>query len=45
MMNNSFELAGIRKTEAVIPKSKKKWYEGKPVVSAAILILIILGCM
>ena len=45
MTNNSFELAGIRKTETVISKSKKKWYEGKPVVSAVILILIILGCL
>ena len=45
MMNHSFELAGIRKTETVISKSKKKWYEGKPVVSAVILILIILGCL
>ena len=45
MTNNSFKLAGIRKTETVISKSKKKWYEGKPVVSAVILILIILGCL
>ena len=45
MTNNLFELAGNRKTETVIPKSKKKWYKGKPVVSAAILILIILGCL
>jgi peptide/nickel transport system permease protein len=45
MTNHLFELAGIRKTETVISKSKKKWYEGKPVVSAVILILIILGCL
>ena len=45
MTNHSFELAGIRKTETVISKSKEKWYEGKPVVSAVILILIILGCL
>ncbi len=45
MTNHSFELAGIRKTETVIPKSKKKWYQGKPVVSAVILILIVLGCL
>ena len=44
MTNHLFELAGNRKTETVIPKSKKKWYQGKPVVSAAILILIVLGC-
>lgn len=45
MTNHLFELAENRKTEIVIPKSKKKWYEGKPVVSAVILILIILGCL
>ena len=31
MTNHLFELAGNRKTETVIPKSKKKWYQGKPV--------------
>ena len=45
MTNHLFELAGNRKTETVIPKSKKKRYQGKPVVSAAILIFIILGCL
>ena len=45
MTNHLFELAGNRKTETVIPKSKKKWYQGKQVVSAAILILIVLGCL
>lgn len=45
MTKHLFELAGNRKTEIVIPKSKKKWYKGKPVVSAAILILIVLGCL
>ena len=45
MTNNLFELAENRKTETVIQKSKKKWYEGKPVVSTVILILIILGCL
>jgi peptide/nickel transport system permease protein len=45
MTNHLFELAGNRRTETVIPKSKKMWYKGKPVVSAAILILIILGCL
>ena len=45
MTNHLFELAGNRKTETVSPKSKKKWYQGKPVVSAAILILIVLGCL
>lgn len=42
MTNHLFELAGNRKTETVIPKSKKKWYQGKPIVSAAILIATVL---
>ena len=43
MTNHLFELAGNRKTETVVPRAKKKWYEGKPIVSAIILILIVLG--
>ena len=42
MTDHLFELAGNRKTETVIPKSKKKWYQGKPIVSAAILIATVL---
>ena len=34
MTNHLFELAGNRKTETVIPKSKKKWYQGKPLFSS-----------
>ena len=45
MTNHLFELAGNRKTETVVPRAKKKWYEGKPIVSAIILILIVLGCL
>ena len=45
MTNNLFELAGNRKTETVAPRAKKKWYEGKPIVSVVILILIVLGCL
>ena len=45
MTNNLFEFAGNKKTEIIIPKAKKKWYKNKPVVSIAILVLIILGCL
>ena len=31
MTNNSFELAGSRRTVEAIPEKKKKWYKGKPV--------------
>ena len=45
MTNNSFELAGSRRTVEAIPEKKKKWYKGKPVVSVVILLLIVLGCL
>ena len=45
MTDTAFELAGIRKTEELHEVRKKKWYLGKPVVSAVILLLILLGCM
>ena len=39
MTNNSFELAGSRRTVEAIPEKKKKWYKGKPVVSVVVLRL------
>lgn len=45
MTDTAFELAGIRKTEELHEVRKKKWYQGKPVVSAVLLLLILLGCM
>ena len=45
MTEKAFELAGIRKIETAVPEKKKKWYQGKPIVSIAILLLIILGCI
>ena len=45
MTNNSFELAGSRRTVEAIPEKKKKWYKGKPVVSVVVLLLIVLGCL
>ena len=45
MTEKAFELAGIRKMEAAVPEKKKKWYQGKPIVSIVVLLLIILGCI
>ena len=45
MTEKAFELAGIRKMEVTVSEKKKKWHQGKPIVSIAILLLIILGCI
>ena len=45
MNNNSFELAGSRRTVEAIPEKKKKWSQDKPVVSIGLLLIIILGCL
>ena len=45
MTERAFELAGIRSIQETVPEKKKKWYQGKPVVSVAILLLIVLGCV
>ena len=45
MTEKAFELAGIRKMEVTVPEKKKKWYQGKPIVSIVVLLFIILGCI
>ena len=45
MTERAFELTGIRSIQETVPEKKKKWYQGKPVVSVAILLLIVLGCV
>ena len=45
MTEAQFKLAGIRKTEEKIPVKKRKWYQGKPVVSIVMLSMMILGCL
>ena len=45
MTERAFELAGIRSIQETVPEKKKKWYQGKPVVSVTILLLIVLGCV
>ena len=45
MTERAFELTGIRSIQETVPETKKKWYQGKPMVSVAILLLIVLGCV
>ena len=43
-MENKFALAGIRGIPAPPPR-RIKWYEGKPLVSVAVVCVILLGCL
>ena len=43
-MSNGFEVVGIRSLPEQ-PVQKEKWYRGKPLFSAALLALIVLGCL
>ena len=45
MTERAFELTGIHSIQETVPEKKKKWYQGKPMVSVAILLLIVLGCV
>ena len=45
MTERAFELTGIRSIQETVPEKKKKWYQGKPMVSVVILLLIVLGCV
>lgn len=44
-MTGQFEIVGIKEITDVECGRKKKWYEGKPVVSMGILGLIVIGCL
>ena len=44
-MNHLFSIVGIQKPEEEVLSVKKKWYQGHPVLSWAILLLILLGCL
>lgn len=44
-MAGQFEIVGMKETEQREPKQRKKWYEGKPVISMAVLVLIVTGCL
>ena len=45
IMAGQFEIVGMRETAQVEPEQKKKWYEGKPVCSIVLLVLIVTGCL
>lgn len=44
-MAGLFEVVGMRETVHTEPVQDKRWYEGKPVCSMAVLILIVTGCL
>ena len=43
--DSAFRIVGIQKPEEEVLQVKKKWYQGRPVLSWAILLLILLGCL
>lgn len=45
MTDTSFALVGQRPVPETETASKQKWYQGKPILSAAVLGLIVLGCL
>ncbi len=45
MNTAEFQVVGIRKAVQQPEDLKKKWYQGKPVVSIGILVLIVAGCL
>lgn len=48
-MNEQFEIVGIRQMpqDETLQESlhKRKWYEGKPMISISVLLLIMVGCL
>lgn len=45
MIKDAFKIVGQKTEEAKDVIRMKKWYQGKPVVSMGILLLIVLGCL
>lgn len=45
MTDRAFEIVGQRKEQEHKPTEKKKWYQGKPVLSIGILAVILIGCL
>lgn len=45
MTGTGFEIVGPGLVTEKMPKSKKKWYHGKPLVSIVLFGLILLGCL
>lgn len=44
-MSSQFEIVGIRPADAKPPVRRQKWYRGKPLFAAALLGLIVAGCL
>lgn len=45
MTEQAFEIVGARSNEEKRVYGKKKWYQGKPMVSMILLLLVIAGCL
>lgn len=45
MTENSFVIVGIRETDVQEKEKKKRWYQGKPIISVVLLGIILLGCV
>lgn len=45
MTDASFEIVGAHAVEKNIPIGKKKWLQGKPVVSIVLLLIVFWGCL
>ena len=44
MTDDRFRLVGVRPQSPAAPVRRTPWYRGKPIFSAAVLTLIVLGC-
>lgn len=44
-MSGQFEIVGMRESGPCAPVQKQKWYVGKPLFSALLLGMIVLGCL
>lgn len=44
-MNDQFKIVGVRPASPKRPRQKRKWYQGKPVFSIALLALVVVGCL
>ena len=44
-MDIDFQIVGIRNTEDQAVSRHKKWYQGKPLISALLLAVILSGCL
>ena len=45
MTDDRFRLVGVRPQSPAAPVRRAPWYRGKPIFSAAVLALIVLGCL